>query len=346
MKCNKCGEVLSDFSGICYNCDKACSTTKLNNDEEEKYINFAPGNETRILEQNKYNIENNRAISRIRENTYETIEEKLEKEYNYEENEKKESLPFCIQEVKLTIPRNIKTFTITISVILVSVIFLKILSFLTEDQEKIFKKGMSQFSQGIFRTYRDGIDRGAPASFKKAFCKWNKNEDNAKISYLLAVSCYYDYLNLKVIGARNDPNRIKDDMDEMKFYLDKALKLKQKYPEAFYYRGLYYLEINNYSKAITEFNKCINSAGLIWKSEPEKQFKWSNAANIAKEEALKRSQEKENSVKIIPPIIAHFCRDFELIMDDKGRASIKDKNGNIIIRDKLCPPLPDEVSSN
>jgi tetratricopeptide (TPR) repeat protein len=345
MKCNKCGEIKSDFSDICYKCDKASITTKLNNNEEVQSINVAPVTENPIVEQNKYSSKNKSEIVRIKSNIYKTIEEKLLKEYNYEELEKKEGLPVRLKEEQTQdILHSITRSKIAFPVIMTLVIFLIFSSFLSGAAKNSFEKGMKQFSHGIFRTYRDGKDSGSPVSLKNALSIWNKNEDNAKISYLLAVSCYYDYLNLKIIGANNDPHRIKDDTDEMKFYLDKSLKLKHEYPEAFYYRGLYYLEINNYSKAIIEFNKCINSAGIIWNSESKKQLKWVGASNIAKEEALKLSQEKENALKVIPPIIESSYRHLELIIDNKGRASIKDKKGNFIIIDKLCPPLPDEVS--
>ncbi|MEQ8167950.1 MAG: hypothetical protein ABRQ38_03565 [Candidatus Eremiobacterota bacterium] len=92
-----------------------------------------------------------------------------------------------------------------------------------------------------------------------------------------------------------------------------------------------------------DFNNCMNSAGLIWRSEPVKQLKWVTAAKMAGEEALKLSQEKDISVKSVPPVMADCCRHLTLIIDGQGRASIKDKDGNFIITDKLCPPLPDEV---
>ena len=92
-----------------------------------------------------------------------------------------------------------------------------------------------------------------------------------------------------------------------------------------------------------DFNNCMNSAGLIWRSEPVKQLKWVTAAKIAGEEALKLSQEKDISVKSVPPVMADCCRHLTLIIDSHGRASIKDKYTNFIITDKLCPPLPDEV---
>ncbi|MEQ8191375.1 MAG: hypothetical protein ABRQ39_25650 [Candidatus Eremiobacterota bacterium] len=333
MRCNKCGEVTSDFSDICYKCNKSNITTQLDMNKEIKCPDFSPGNETCILEQNKYSSNNRKEIIRLQSHRYEPAGD------DYEE----QSIPVRIIKPSYN-PINLKLFSVAPAVTVVLVISFIFLKMVTEDQNRSFKKGLSQCSQGIFRTYRNGEDMGSPASFEKSFSKWNKNEDNAKISYLLAVSCYYDYLNLKIIGANNDPSRINQNMNEMKLYLDRALDLKPEYPEAFYYRGLYYLEINDYSKAIIEFNKCTGFAGLIWKSEPEKQFKWSSAAKIAEEETGKISM-KETSLKSVPPIIADFCGHLRLIMDGKGRASIKDKDGNFIFIDKLCPSLPDEVSN-
>jgi len=327
MRCDKCGEVISDFSDICYKCNKSNITAQLDGNKEIKCPDFSPGNETCILEQNKYSSYNKRTV---------ISSEPDRSDY------RQQSLPHPIIEQQL--PYNLSNPAISklaVTGIVVSAIFFIFITLITQEQKKFFNKGISQLRQGIFRTYRNGDDFGSPASFKKAFSIWNTNEYNGKISYLLAVSCYYDYLSLQVIGARNDPLRIRDDMDEMKLYLDKALSLNHKYPEAFYYRGLYYLEINDYSQARADFNNSMQSAGLIWRSDPVKQLKWINAARNAEEEALKLS--KDVSIKAVPPITGDFCGNLRVISDGKGRASIKDNNGNFIITDKLCPPLPDEM---
>jgi tetratricopeptide (TPR) repeat protein len=177
--------------------------------------------------------------------------------------------------------------------------------------DKYYNKGMEQLKNREFKCYRNGLEIGAIVSFESSINWYNK--DNDKCYYLMGVTSYYIYLSQMTAGI-TDRERTEHSLKDMCKYLEKAIELNQKYPEAHYYKGMYYYEKNQYKKAIEEFNL----AGDCGKLEKEKSDKWCKASEVMIKECnnLLKGKSNKDTLKVITPLIDGLNENF-LLLDER-----------------------------
>ena len=177
-------------------------------------------------------------------------------EISREESEKKisEQLKKGWQKYKINIFRDIflQIFSVLFIIIfLSSSVYLIYTNYLKTTTNKYYNEGLMYLKEGKIKFYKDGIEHGSLRCFESAINWYNKNND--RCYYLMGVSNYYIYLTQVTVGV-TDRGRMEQAMTDMKHHIEKSLEVNDKYPEAHYYRGMYYYEKKLYDKAIEEFN--------------------------------------------------------------------------------------------
>lgn len=236
--------------------------------------------------------------------------------------------------------------------IILTLIIISIILILTFFRRDVAKENIDIVKWERYNYLRMGYHFLEEGDFPSAFKNFDESvnyEDDIPdpLSYFYrGLSFYYLYLNKKIKeqikpekeGQNNNNEKTSketdpsEDLIKMKENLDLAIKYKELFPEAHFYLGMYYYEIQKLDKAMEEFDKSIEETGQLWKEDKERLEKWTDAGEKLKKHTTFTSITKkgDKNILIVPPVFT-----------EENKALKEDKEFNEI--NKIELPMPETV---